>query len=129
MLKKPDLLILITIWEFLTVLIVVVGLVFMGIYAYPIAIELLWGVARVGMLFGLSVGTLILLLYCGTGLLGGIGLSTGKPWGRMLSIVHSVLSLILVPIGTIIGTLAIIYLTKPEVKEYFETYGKTQEIA
>jgi len=129
LLKKPDLLILITIWEFLTVLIVVVGLVFMGIYAYPIAIELLWGVARVGMLFGLSVGTLILLLYCGTGLLGGIGLSTGKPWGRMLSIVHSVLSLILVPIGTIIGTLAIIYLTKPEVKEYFETYGKTQEIA
>jgi hypothetical protein len=43
----------------------------------------------------------------------------GKEWGRITAIVHSALSLFSIPIGTVIGVLSIIYLTKLEVKEFF----------
>ena len=124
--KKPDLLILITIWEFLTALVALVGVVFLAIYAFPTVIWLLWGVARAGVLFGLSVGTLLLLAYCGVAVAAGFGLLTGREWGRILAVVHSALSVFNVPVGTVIGILSIIYLIKPEVKEYFETCRSVQ---
>ena len=52
-------------------------------------------------------------------LLGGIGILQGKEWGRILSIVQAALSVFWAPVGTVIGILILIYLTKPELKEYF----------
>ena len=116
---------LITIWEFFTALIALVGVVFLAVCAFPTVIWLLWGIVRVGALFGLSVATLLLVTYCGVAVAAGFGLLTNKGWGRILAIVHSAFSVFNVPVGTVIGILSIIYLIKPEVKEYFETCRST----
>ena len=70
---------------------------------------------------GLIIALLVLVVGFVIALMGGIGLLRGREWGRILSIVHAALSLFWVPIGTIIGILVLIYLTKAEVREYFET--------
>jgi hypothetical protein len=51
--------------------------------------------------------------------MGGIGLLKGREWGRILSIIHAALNLLWVPVGTVIGVLILIYLTKTETQEYF----------
>jgi len=50
-----------------------------------------------------------------------MGILSRKEWGRAFSLVHAALSLLCIPIGTIIGILVIVYLIKPEVTEYFES--------
>jgi hypothetical protein len=130
--KKPDLLILIAIWEFISAFVVFIGIVAIAVFAFP-AVLGVWsdwgyndgmmlndsGMGRPGAIFGLSVAILILLCYLALAIASGIGLLTGKEWGRITAIVHSALSLFSIPIGTVIGVLAIIYLTKQEVKDYF----------
>lgn len=117
--KRPDLLVLIAIWMFLSAVGAVVGIAAILFFAFP-GVSWYAGPAEPGTIFGLSVG--ILLLTCGSGIAvaGAIGLLQGKGWGRILSIVHAALHLPLIPIGTVIGILVIIYLTKSEVREYFE---------
>ena len=75
-------------------------------------------------LSGLSIGTLVLLAYLGLSLAAGIGLLMEKEWGRISGIVHAALSLLWFPIGTVIGIITLIYLTKAEVREYFESARK-----
>jgi hypothetical protein len=134
--KKPDLLILIAIWEFITAFIVFIGIAAIAVFAIP-AVLGNWNnrmpydgyyngmmgrtgnMPMVGAVFGLSVAILILLCYLVVAVIGGIGLLMGKEWGRITAIVHSGLSLCSFPIGTVIGVMSIIYLTKQEVKEYF----------
>ena len=116
--KRPDLLILIAIWEFLTAAVVLCGLVLLGIFAF-VWIVPFWDYALAGTLFGM--GLLILLTYCGLAIAAGIGLINGREWGRIAAIVHAALSISSVPIGTVIGILSIVYLTSPSVKEYFES--------
>jgi hypothetical protein len=53
-------------------------------------------------------------------LAGGIGILKAKSWGRIVSIVVAVLSLFWIPIGTVLGVLVLIYLTRSEVRAYFE---------
>ena len=118
--KRPDLLILIIIWEFLTALGALIGIISIAVFAFPPVVAL-WDVARAGALFGLSVGTIVLLAYLGLSVAAGIGLIMGKEWGRISSIVHAALSLFWMPIGTVIGILTLIYLTKTEVRDYFQT--------
>ena len=110
--KRPDLLVLIAIWEFLISVGCLVGIAAIGIFAFP-------AVWDVGATFGLIVAVVVLAGVLGVGVAGGVGLLLGKEWGRIMSIVHSALSLFNIPIGTIIGVLAIIYLAKPDVREYF----------
>jgi uncharacterized membrane protein (DUF2068 family) len=116
--KRPDLLILIVIWEFLTALLALIGVVAIAVFAFP-SITFLWGIASAGAIFGLSLATLVLAAYCGLGIAGGIGLITGREWGRIIAIVHAAISILNVPIGTVIGILSIVYLASPEVRDYF----------
>jgi len=131
--KKPDLLVLIAIWEFFTAFIAFIGIVAIALFAIP-AVLGAWGnwsgyyngmmwntgdMPRVACIFGLSVGIFILLCYLALAIIGGIGLLTGKEWGRITAIVHSAMSVFCPPIGTVIGVLSVVYLTKTEVKEYF----------
>ena len=53
-------------------------------------------------------------------LLVGVGLLMGQGWARILGLIVAVISLLAIPIGTILGIIIIIYLRKPEVKAYFE---------
>ena len=48
-------------------------------------------------------------------------------WGRWLSIALGVLSLLLFPVGTIIGGVAIWYLLQPTVRDSFLVPGITEE--
>jgi hypothetical protein len=137
--KKPDLLILISIWEFITAFIAFLGIAAIAVFAIPAVLGswgnwnnwmpydgyyngMMWNsgnMPMVGAIFGLSVAILVLFCYLVVAIIGAIGLLMGKEWGRITAIVHSALSLFWFPFGTVIGVMAIIYLTKQEVKEYF----------
>ena len=73
----------------------------------------------IGDVFGMIVGTLFLIGCMSIAIVSGIGLMREKRWGRVVGIVNAALSILLVPIGTVIGILVLIYLLKPEVREYF----------
>ena len=114
--KRPDLIILIAIWQFLNALFCAIGISAIAIFAFPKA-----GPADIGTIFGLSIGIFFLLCFIGLSVAGGIGLLAGKYWGRMVSIINAALGLLSIPIGTVIGILVLIYLTKSEVRAYFES--------
>jgi hypothetical protein len=118
--KRPDLLVLVAIWAFLSALLYFIGIVAIAVFAMPEALGFEWGPANAGSIFGLSIGILFLLCFCGLCLAGGIGILKAKSWGRIIGIVIAALSLFWFPIGTVIGVLVIIYLARPEIREYFE---------
>ncbi|HXX59556.1 MAG TPA: hypothetical protein VEI27_02640 [Dehalococcoidales bacterium] len=129
--KKPDLLILIAVWQFITA---TVALLFIGgIVAIGFAgmmnnwgnnVHLGWNYGDMPMwagIIGLSIVLLIMLLYAALAISGGVGLlmRKGYEWARIVSIIHNSISLIAVPAGTIIGALVIIYMTRQDVRQYF----------
>ncbi len=118
--KRPDLLLLIAIWEFITAFLALVGLSAIAVFAFPEAIDPFVGPAVPGVIFGLSIAVLLLICYIGIAIAGGVGLLKGQEWGRVFSIAHAALSLFWIPIGTVIGVLSIIYLTRSEVTEYIK---------
>jgi len=121
--KRPDLLLLIAIWQFINALFCLIGIIAIAIFAFPGAVDHYGPVnvgADIGAIFGLSIAILFLLSCIGLSVAGGIGILLGKAWGRIVSIVNAVLGLLAIPIGTIIGVLVLIYLTRSEVREYFE---------
>lgn len=120
--KRPDLLILIVIWEFVAAFLAFIGVCAIAVFAFP-AVGLMWHRAPVAGFFGLSVAVLILLVYIGIAVAGGIGLLQGKEWGRLVSIAQAAVSMLSIPFGTVIGILVLLYLTKPEVREYFVASG------
>lgn len=63
-------------------------------------------------LFIIAIGVITLLI--------AIALFTGRNWARLLNIVFAVIDLINFPIGTIIGIIFLIYLTRPRVVAYFK---------
>ena len=117
--KRPDLLPLIAIWQFFTAFGALTGIGAIAVFAFPGVVAEVFGQAIVGAVFGLSLAVLVLLLYIGLAVTGGIGLLKGREWGRILGIIHAALALSLIPIGTVIGVLSLIYLTKDEVRGYF----------
>jgi uncharacterized membrane protein (DUF2068 family) len=116
---KPELLILVAVWDFLVAAGAFIGIAAISVLGFPPAISLAYGPALVGVIFGLSVVVLILLAVLIISLMGGIGLMRGKEWGRALSLVTAALSLFSLPIGTAVGVLTIIYLSRADVRRYF----------
>jgi len=121
--KRPDLLILIAVWEFITAFGSFIGIISIAVFAFP-EVGSLHGISSVGGIFGLSIAVIVLLFYLSIAIAGGIGLLGGKEWGRVFSLVHAALSLLWIPFGTIIGILIIVYLIKPEIRDYFESAQK-----
>ena len=118
--KRPDLVLLVAIWLFLSAFLYLIGIAAIAIFAFPEALGFGYGSANVGAIFGLSIGIFVLLCCIGLSLAGGIGILKAKSWGRIISIVVAVLSLIWIPVGTVLGVLVLIYLTRSEVRAYFE---------
>jgi len=116
--KRPDLLILLSVWEFITAFLALVGVVILGVFAFP-GLWDMWGGAQATGIFILTTLMLVLLTFCGLAVASGVGLMLGKEWGRIAALVHSGLSALWVPIGTVVGVLALVYLTRPEIREYF----------
>ena len=111
--KRPDLLLMVAIWAFFSAFLYLIGIVPIAAFALP-------HTHNVGGIFALSFAIFVLLCCVSLCLAGGIGILKAKSWGRIMSIVVAILSLLWVPIGTILGVLVLIYLTRPKVKEYFE---------
>jgi hypothetical protein len=133
--KKPDLLILIAVWEFLSAFGILVGILAMSsfyLFAWPSmwmwGDGMWWDMPRMGgaAIFLVSIILFVMVAYFVLALMGGIGLLQGKRWGRILSIAHAALSLFWVPVGTVIGILAIIYLTRADVAEYFASSDQAE---
>ena len=120
--KRPDLLILVAVWQFINAFLALVGIFAIG--SFVLGHQWYWWQMGMGMgafpLAIMSIGVLCLIAFLGIAVAGGIGLLTGKEWGRILSIVHAALNLFSVPVGTLLGILALIYLIRADVKEYFE---------
>ncbi len=121
--RRPDLIILIAVWEFLGAFLAFIGIIAIFVFAFP-EVSSLHGIDSVGGIFGLSIAVLVLLFCLCIAIAGGIGLLGGKEWGRILSLVLAALSLLCIPFGTIIGILVIVYLIKPEIRDYFESAQK-----
>ncbi|APV44527.1 hypothetical protein Dform_01195 [Dehalogenimonas formicexedens] len=123
--KKPDLLVLIAVWEFLTSLMSIVGLG--AIIVVGLQTRTWWMRQNVDfdlyspwIHFGLIVGGVICLIYAVLALAAGIGLLSGKEYGRIMSLIHGGFSLLVFPVGTVIGVLQIVYLTRSDVRAYFQ---------
>ena len=116
--KRPDMIVLIATWQFLSAIVPVIGVTAIFLFAMPF-INDLTDIAYTGAMFGIVISIILLGAFAVISIAGGVGILTGKEWGRMMSIVQAALCLIGIPIGTIIGVLIINYLGKPEVKEYF----------
>ncbi len=121
--RRPDLLILVAVWEFLTAAGALIGISAISIFAFPEILKS-QGISRIGGIVGLSIVLLLLIAYVSIAIAGGMGLVNGKEWGRVLSIAHAAVSLFWIPFGTVIGTLTIIYLVRPEIKEFFKSIEK-----
>jgi len=133
--KRPDLLVLIAVWMFLSAFGIFIGIAAVCsafFFSYPWmawdgmwngwGMWGMWGMPQMGGIAFIMLGivALVMVAYFVLALMGGIGLLRGREWGRILCIVHAALSLFWVPVGTVIGILILIYLTKAEVREYFE---------
>ena len=118
--KRPDLVILIAVWHFINAFGALIGIIAMGAFAFPSVVRFAAVPGTASALAGMSIGALCLLAFLGVAVAGGIGLLLGKEWGRILSIVHAALNLFFIPIGTVLGILALIYLLKADVRDYFE---------
>ena len=119
--KRPNQLVLIAIWQFLTVLpMLYFLLMYVGLAAGQIS-----ATDWIGLLFWVYGAALAGILgYIVVPVAGGIGLMKRCEWGRKLCIAHAILSLILFPIGTVIGILSLRYLIRKDIKEYFVASGK-----
>jgi len=117
--ERPDLLVLVAVWEFITAFVALVGAVCIGAIAIPAVVATGDPYVAAPLAF-LSIPTLLLLCYAGLGTAGGIGLLLGREWGRIMSIVDAAFTLLWFPIGTALGILVIIYLTKADVRDYFQ---------
>ena len=123
--KRPDLIVLIAVWEFLTSLMSLIGLG--AIIVVGTQTRTWWMRQNVDydlyspwIHFGLIVGGVLLLIYAAAALAAGIGLLSGREYGRVLSLIHGGLSLLFFPVGTVIGVLQIVYLTRGNVRAYFK---------
>ena len=115
--RKSDALILVAVWDFLTALGLLIGIVAIAVLAFPDA-------TYAEDYFGLSVGMIMLLAVFALSIAAGVGLIAGREWGRILAIIQAAVSLLFIPFGTIIGTLTLIYLTRARTREYFEAARK-----
>jgi len=123
--KRPDLVVLIAIREFLTSLMALIGLG--AIIVVGTQTRTWWMRQNVDydlyspwIHFGLIVGGVLLLIYATITLAAGIGLLSGREHGRVLSLIQGGLTLLVFPIGTVIGVLQIVYLTRADVRAYFK---------
>jgi hypothetical protein len=115
--KGPGSFILLVIWQFIAASCWLIGIIAAAVFAFPFSPGYEGTSAEVGDVFGMILGSVFLLSCLGISLASGIGLLHRKSWGRIVSIISSALSILLVPIGTVVGILALIYLLKPQVRD------------
>ena len=128
--NRPSGLVLIAVWEFLTA---AGAMVAISLLASFFLVELpFWYTWLEGWEWRMHDSTIlpvfpffvvgVMVGYFLAALLGGIWLLSAREWGRVLSIIHAALSFFVFPVGTIIGVVSLIYLTRPEVRDFFRRH-------
>ena len=112
--ERNNLLKLIAVWAFLTAAtaLITIYIVVYELWLYPEE-------GAPGDLFGVTL-IAALLAFFGLAVAAGVGVLMVKRWGRIVAIIHAALSLLNMPIGTVIGALILVYMLKPQTKEYFK---------
>jgi len=118
--KRPDLVLLVAVWHFINAFLAFIGIVAIAAFAFP---SIIWysGPGTATAVAGLSIAVLCILAFLGIAVAGGVGLLLGKEWGRILGLVHAALNLFSIPVGTVLGILVLVYLIRPDVRDYFQT--------
>lgn len=118
--KRPDLLILVAILQFLAAFFLLAAIAAIAAYNLPEVLGFRDSPTDTGAIFVISISLFIVFcLFCSS-LAGGIGILQVKKWGRIISMVNATIGLLNIPIGTVIGVFILMYLSKTEVREYFE---------
>ena len=81
---------------------------------------------KITSIIGQSIGA-VLFIFAVPGFICGYGLITKKAWSRVFGIILSCLSLLSIPIGTIIGIYGLWILFKDETKDLFSNIPPTGE--
>lgn len=118
--KKPDLLVLVIVWQFLSAFMALIGLLSVAIVAFPDATASMWGSALPGFIFGISIVVLVLLSYIIISIIAAVGIIKNKEWGRIMGIVQAAFSIFGPPVGTVVGILILVYLLRPDVEAFFK---------
>jgi hypothetical protein len=118
---RPDGVTLIAIYYFLAALPgLLLGLLIVGIPIPAVVLSVSDTIGLTAAMFGLG---LAVLLTAGSGalmLLTAVGLLFCWNWARWLAIAFAMLSLLLVPVGTVIGGVIIAYLLSENIRRVFE---------
>jgi len=127
--KKPTPLILIVVWELISVLGAVIGIAAINAFAFdglnPTENSGLSRHTDVWAIYGFNIVIFTLLGYIHLAIAGAIGVLKNKEWGRVVSLVHGIFSLVLIPVGSIIGAFVIIYLIRQDVRGFFLPEAKS----
>jgi hypothetical protein len=118
--KKPDLLILVVVWQILSAFMALIGLLSIAIVAFPDATASLWGSALPGFIFGIGLAVLVLLAFIIISVIAAVGIIRNQEWGRVMGIVQAALSVFAPPVGTVAGILILFYLLRPDVEGFFK---------
>jgi len=119
--KRPEGIVLLAIYHFLVAVPgIIIGILILIIPVPAVAMSVNDVVGLTAALTGLA---LAVLLTGGLGivyLIAGIGLLYMQNWARWLAIALAVLSLLFIPIGTVIGAIVLVYLFNEPVRRLFE---------
>ncbi len=118
--KKPDLLILVIVWQILSAFMALIGLFSIAIVAFPDATASMLGSALPGFIFGIGIVVLVLLAFIIISVIATVGIIKNQEWGRIMGIVQAALCVFAPPIGTVAGILILVYLLRPDVERYFK---------
>ena len=122
--KRPEGIVLLAIYHFLVAVPgIIIGLMILIIPVPAVVMSVNDAVGLTAALAGLA---LAILLSGGLGivyLIAGIGLLYMQNWARWLAIALAVLSLLVIPIGTVIGAIVLVYLFNEPVRQLFESAG------
>jgi|SRR5579863_3130712 len=100
----------------------ILGLVFFGGLAGLVSVADHSGDARIAIPILGAIGGFVFILLLGLslpGIIAGFGLIERRPWARILTIVLSVLELMSMPVGTVLGIYGLWVLLSPGSEELF----------
>jgi len=122
--ERPEGIVLLAIYHFLVAVPgIIIGILILIIPVPAVAVSVSDVIGLTAALAGLA---LAILLTGGLGivyLITGIGLLYMQNWARWMAIALAILSLLFIPIGTIIGAIVLVYLFNEPVKRLFEHAG------
>lgn len=120
--KSHNIVRLVIIWEFLSAIGILIAI---GSFTAAVLSEWgAWHFQNAEFVSQFALITLIMLMfvvYFLLAVISGVGLLKTREWEKITSIIHAAITLFWVPIGTSIGTLVLICLTRPQVRKYFRT--------